>query len=142
MHRYVFKAKRKRPLIRSLAFRYAYLSLMEYILPMTYFSYHVHISSLQFSQEISQRVMITSVDSKLHIFDGIDIIHRYRGREFFWDCCSKNLFLTVHLSILFSVDIVHLYRGGEFTSLSWDCWSEKHVVTICHSIRVLTYLQH
>lgn len=33
---------------------------------------------LQFSQD-SQKVMITSEDSKIRIFDGIDIVHKYRG---------------------------------------------------------------
>ncbi|KAM4117310.1 hypothetical protein ACB094_02G114100 [Castanea mollissima] len=37
------------------------------------------ITGIQFSQEISQRVMVTSEDSKIRIFDGIDIIHKYRG---------------------------------------------------------------
>ncbi|KAB1210296.1 putative WD repeat-containing protein C3H5.08c [Morella rubra] len=37
------------------------------------------ITGIQFSQEVSQRVMIASEDSKLHIFDGIDAVNRYRG---------------------------------------------------------------
>ncbi|KAG6721665.1 hypothetical protein I3843_03G123600 [Carya illinoinensis] len=37
------------------------------------------ITGIEFSQEISQRVMISAEDSKLHIFDGIDIICKYRG---------------------------------------------------------------
>lgn len=37
------------------------------------------ITGIQFSQERSQRVMITSEDSKLRIFDGIDIVHKFRG---------------------------------------------------------------
>ncbi|GMY12373.1 WD repeat-containing protein 44-like [Fagus crenata] len=41
------------------------------------------ITGIQFSQEISQGVMITSKDSKVHVFDGIDIIHKYRGRGFY-----------------------------------------------------------
>ncbi|KAF8404397.1 hypothetical protein HHK36_009282 [Tetracentron sinense] len=37
------------------------------------------ITGIQFAQEESRRVMITSEDSKIRIFDGIDVIHKYRG---------------------------------------------------------------
>ncbi|KAK9271573.1 hypothetical protein L1049_001934 [Liquidambar formosana] len=37
------------------------------------------ITGIQFSHGQSQRVMITSEDSKVRIFDGIDIVHKYRG---------------------------------------------------------------
>ncbi|KAF8405860.1 hypothetical protein HHK36_007938 [Tetracentron sinense] len=39
----------------------------------------IRITGIQFAQEESQRVMITSEDSKLRIFDGVDLIHKYRG---------------------------------------------------------------
>ncbi|GAV69488.1 WD40 domain-containing protein, partial [Cephalotus follicularis] len=32
-----------------------------------------------FSQEISQRVMITSENSKIRIFDGVDVVHKFKG---------------------------------------------------------------
>lgn len=37
------------------------------------------ITGIQFSQERSQRVMISSEDSKLRIFDRMDVVHKYRG---------------------------------------------------------------
>ncbi|WOG82122.1 hypothetical protein DCAR_0101284 [Daucus carota subsp. sativus] len=37
------------------------------------------ITGIQFTEEDSQKVMITSEDSKIRVFDGIDIIHKYRG---------------------------------------------------------------
>ncbi|XP_059642939.1 uncharacterized protein LOC132284823 [Cornus florida] len=37
------------------------------------------ITGIQFSPEESQRVMITSEDSKLRILDGIDVVHKYKG---------------------------------------------------------------
>ncbi|KAK1371512.1 WD-repeat protein 5 [Heracleum sosnowskyi] len=37
------------------------------------------ITGIQFTEEDSQKVMITSEDSKIRIFDGLDIIHKYRG---------------------------------------------------------------
>ncbi|KAK7247556.1 hypothetical protein RIF29_42441 [Crotalaria pallida] len=37
------------------------------------------ITSIQFSQKHRQRIMITSEDSKIRIFDGIELVHKYRG---------------------------------------------------------------
>ncbi|KAK9134550.1 hypothetical protein Syun_013880 [Stephania yunnanensis] len=37
------------------------------------------ITGFQFSPESPQRVMITSADSKVRIFDGVDVIHKYNG---------------------------------------------------------------
>lgn len=37
------------------------------------------ITGIQFSQEESQKVMITSEDSKLRILDGIDVVYKYKG---------------------------------------------------------------
>uniref|UniRef100_A0A5B7AJ06 Uncharacterized protein n=1 Tax=Davidia involucrata TaxID=16924 RepID=A0A5B7AJ06_DAVIN len=37
------------------------------------------ITSIQFSPEDSQRVMIASEDSKVRILDGIDVVHKYKG---------------------------------------------------------------
>ncbi|KAL5715024.1 hypothetical protein ACHQM5_016912 [Ranunculus cassubicifolius] len=37
------------------------------------------ITGLQFSPDDSQKIMITSADSKVRIFDGLDVIHKYRG---------------------------------------------------------------
>ncbi|KDP26132.1 hypothetical protein JCGZ_22233 [Jatropha curcas] len=37
------------------------------------------ITGIQFSKERSQRVMISSEDSRLRIFDGVDIVHKYKG---------------------------------------------------------------
>ncbi|KAL5555659.1 hypothetical protein UlMin_037895 [Ulmus minor] len=37
------------------------------------------ITGIKFSQEKSQRVMISSEDSKLRIFDGVDLTHKYKG---------------------------------------------------------------
>ncbi|XP_050206866.1 uncharacterized protein LOC126656360 [Mercurialis annua] len=37
------------------------------------------ITGIQFSQDKSQRVLISSEDSKLRIFDGADIVHKYKG---------------------------------------------------------------
>ncbi|KAG6657366.1 WD repeat-containing protein 44-like [Carya illinoinensis] len=37
------------------------------------------ITGIQFCQERSQRVMITSEDSKLRVYDGIDLVQKYRG---------------------------------------------------------------
>ncbi|XP_027341530.1 WD repeat-containing protein 44-like isoform X2 [Abrus precatorius] len=37
------------------------------------------ITGIQFSQKNSQRIMITSEDSKIHIFDGIELVQKYRG---------------------------------------------------------------
>ncbi|CAL5364862.1 unnamed protein product [Camellia sinensis] len=37
------------------------------------------ITGIQFNQEDSQRVMITSEDSKVRILDGTDIVRKYRG---------------------------------------------------------------
>ncbi|KAI8535857.1 hypothetical protein RHMOL_Rhmol10G0207200 [Rhododendron molle] len=37
------------------------------------------ITGIQFTHEDSQRVMITSEDSKVRILDGVDIVHKYKG---------------------------------------------------------------
>lgn len=37
------------------------------------------VQFLQFTHEDSQRVMITSEDSKVRILDGVDIVHKYKG---------------------------------------------------------------
>ncbi|OMO98311.1 hypothetical protein COLO4_14002 [Corchorus olitorius] len=37
------------------------------------------ITSIQFSKDESHKVMITSEDSKLRIFDGVDIVHKFKG---------------------------------------------------------------
>ncbi|XP_054807304.1 uncharacterized protein LOC129309671 [Prosopis cineraria] len=37
------------------------------------------ISGIQFSQEEHQRVLITSEDSKFCLWEGIDVVHKYRG---------------------------------------------------------------
>ncbi|KAL6225407.1 hypothetical protein ACLB2K_004257 [Fragaria x ananassa] len=37
------------------------------------------ITGIQFSQENTGRVMITSEDSKVRVFDGVDVIKKYRG---------------------------------------------------------------
>ncbi|KAF9599665.1 hypothetical protein IFM89_001611 [Coptis chinensis] len=37
------------------------------------------ITGLQFSPEDAQKVMITSADSKVRIFDGLGVVHKYRG---------------------------------------------------------------
>lgn len=37
------------------------------------------ITGIQFSRDESQRIMITSEDSKLRILDGVDVIHKFRG---------------------------------------------------------------
>ncbi|CAL0306652.1 unnamed protein product [Lupinus luteus] len=37
------------------------------------------ITGIQFSQKNHQRIMITSEDSKIRIFDGIKLIHKYKG---------------------------------------------------------------
>ncbi|XP_062007273.1 uncharacterized protein LOC133724534 [Rosa rugosa] len=37
------------------------------------------ITGIQFSEENAQRVMITSEDSKVRVFDGVDLIKKYRG---------------------------------------------------------------
>ncbi|XP_010245259.1 PREDICTED: transcription initiation factor TFIID subunit 5-like [Nelumbo nucifera] len=37
------------------------------------------ITGIQFSRDGSQRVMITSSDSRVRIFDGVEVIHKYRG---------------------------------------------------------------
>ncbi|TKY60413.1 WD repeat-containing protein 44 [Spatholobus suberectus] len=37
------------------------------------------ITSIQFSQKHSQRIMITSEDSKIRIFDGFELVQKYKG---------------------------------------------------------------
>ncbi|KAJ0041324.1 hypothetical protein Pint_27190 [Pistacia integerrima] len=37
------------------------------------------ITGIQFSKEESQKIMITSEDSKLRILDGLDVIHKFKG---------------------------------------------------------------
>ncbi|KAF7840083.1 periodic tryptophan protein 2-like protein [Senna tora] len=37
------------------------------------------ITSIQFSQEKHQRVLITSEDSKLRVLEGVDVVHKYKG---------------------------------------------------------------
>ncbi|WCJ31593.1 Transducin/WD40 repeat-like superfamily protein [Euphorbia peplus] len=37
------------------------------------------ITGIQFSRDRPQRVMITSEDSKLRIFDGFDVVHKFKG---------------------------------------------------------------
>lgn len=39
------------------------------------------ICSFQFSKEKPQLLMISSEDSKLHIFDGVVLIHKYKGKQ-------------------------------------------------------------
>ncbi|KAK1403906.1 Transducin/WD40 repeat-like superfamily protein [Heracleum sosnowskyi] len=50
--------------------------------------FHIHgrkrcsgnrITGIQFLEEDSQKVMVTSEDSKIRIFDGLDIVQKYRG---------------------------------------------------------------
>ena len=36
---------------------------------------------LQFSQEICPRVMITSEDSKVRVFDGVDVVNKFKGKN-------------------------------------------------------------
>lgn len=38
------------------------------------------ISNLQFSQDDSHKVMISSEDSKIRIFDGVDIVRKFKGK--------------------------------------------------------------
>lgn len=38
---------------------------------------------LQFFEQDSRRVMITSEDSKIHILDGVEIVHKYKGTGLF-----------------------------------------------------------
>ncbi|KAJ4838241.1 hypothetical protein Tsubulata_011308 [Turnera subulata] len=42
-------------------------------------SYSNGITGIKFSEDNSQRVLITSEDSKLRIFDGVDIVKKYKG---------------------------------------------------------------
>lgn len=37
------------------------------------------ITGIQFSQEICPRVMITSEDSKVRVFDGVDVVNKFKG---------------------------------------------------------------
>lgn len=37
------------------------------------------ITGIQFLEEGSQMVMVTSEDSKVHILDGTDVVRRYKG---------------------------------------------------------------
>lgn len=37
------------------------------------------ITGIQFSQKNCHRIMITSEDSKIHIFDGIELVQKYKG---------------------------------------------------------------
>ncbi|KAJ6737365.1 TRANSDUCIN/WD40 REPEAT-LIKE SUPERFAMILY PROTEIN [Salix viminalis] len=37
------------------------------------------ITGIQFSQEICPRVMVTSEDSKVRVFDGVDIVNKFKG---------------------------------------------------------------
>ncbi|XP_059307889.1 uncharacterized protein LOC132059320 [Lycium ferocissimum] len=39
------------------------------------------ITGIQFFENDSRRVMITSEDSKIHILDGVEIVHKYKGRS-------------------------------------------------------------
>ncbi|XP_050377643.1 uncharacterized protein LOC126794888 [Argentina anserina] len=39
------------------------------------------ITGIQFSQENPRRVMITSEDSKVRVFDGVDLVKKYRGLQ-------------------------------------------------------------
>lgn len=58
-------------------------AVIKIIPAVTYFVYLWAYSSLQFCQERSQRVMITSEDSKVRVYDGIDLVQKYRGRADF-----------------------------------------------------------
>ncbi|KAJ4951551.1 hypothetical protein NE237_028383 [Protea cynaroides] len=44
-------------------------------------SFGNRITSIQFSMDDFQRVMITSADSKIHILNGVEVIHKYRGHR-------------------------------------------------------------
>ncbi|WVZ24526.1 hypothetical protein V8G54_003070 [Vigna mungo] len=37
------------------------------------------ITGIQFSQKSTQRIMITTEDSKIHIYDGIELVQKYKG---------------------------------------------------------------
>ncbi|XVE83317.1 hypothetical protein DITRI_Ditri16bG0079100 [Diplodiscus trichospermus] len=42
------------------------------------------ITSIQFSQDKSHKVMITSEDSKLRIFNGVDVFHKFKGEVLYY----------------------------------------------------------
>ncbi|XP_049380532.1 uncharacterized protein LOC125845143 [Solanum stenotomum] len=69
------------------------------------------ITGIQFFENDSQRVMITSEDSKIHILDGVEIVHKYKG-------LSKS---GCHTSATISSTGKHIVSVGEDSRVYlWD----------------------
>ncbi|CAN4114147.1 unnamed protein product [Withania somnifera] len=69
------------------------------------------ITGIQFFENDSRRVMITSEDSKIHILDGVEIVHKYKG-------LSKS---GSHTSATFSSTGKHIISVGEDSRVYlWD----------------------
>lgn len=69
------------------------------------------ITGIQFFEHDSRRVMITSEDSKIHILDGVEIVHKYKG-------LSKS---GSHSSATFSSTGKHIISVGEDSHVYlWD----------------------
>ncbi|XP_061344857.1 uncharacterized protein LOC133290724 isoform X2 [Gastrolobium bilobum] len=68
------------------------------------------ITGIQFCQKNSQRIMVTSEDSKIRIFDGIELVQKYRG--------------TIHLLLLTGLSKSGSQMSGSFTS------SGKHIISV------------
>ncbi|KAK4359822.1 hypothetical protein RND71_022051 [Anisodus tanguticus] len=69
------------------------------------------ITGIQFFENDSRRVMITSTDSKIHILDGVEIVHKYKG-------LSKS---GSHTSATFSSTGKHIISVGEDSHVYlWD----------------------
>ncbi|KAM3359947.1 WD repeat-containing protein [Capsicum galapagoense] len=69
------------------------------------------ITGIQFFEQDSRRVMITSEDSKIHILDGVEIVHKYKG-------LSKS---GSHASATFSSTGKHIISVGEDSRVYlWD----------------------
>lgn len=69
------------------------------------------ITGIQFFENDSRRVMITSEDSKIHILDGVEIVHKYKG-------LSKS---GSHTSATFSSTGKHIVSVGEDSRVYlWD----------------------
>lgn len=85
MRRYTFGVERKQQAIKLLAYRFSKLSpLYSYdflnLSQSTKIGFDcLFLPSFQFSTEEPRRAMITSEDSKVRLFDGIDVIHKYKG---------------------------------------------------------------
>ncbi|KAH9717716.1 WD REPEATS REGION domain-containing protein [Citrus sinensis] len=87
------------------------------------------ITGIQFSRDESQRIMITSEDSKLRILDGVDVIHKFKGLPKSGSQMSAS-FTTTGKHIISIGDDCHVYVWN-YDELCFPSSKQKNSVRSC-----------